>query len=315
MQRIIPYIQLARIDHWFKNVFCLPGIVLAYALTGKMLLWSDLPRIFTAFVAVCLTASANYIINEILDAPTDRNHPDKSSRPIPSGKIKIPLAYLEYALVSVIALSIAWTINLPFFFAALMLWIMGLVYNVPPVRSKELPYLDALSEAVNNPIRLALGWWMIDAHSFAPLSILAAYWMLGAYFMSLKRYAEFRHIGNASLAGKYRKSFNHTNETNLLISSLVYGNASCLLFGVFFTKFRIELVLSFPFIAVLIAGYFKIALRQDSPVQHPERLYKEKRLMMWILVTAIALVLLLVIDIPWLSNILRMPKPSIPVPL
>lgn len=315
MQKIIPYIQLARIDHWFKNVFCLPGIVLAYVLTDKMLLWSDLPRIFAAFIAICLTASANYIINEILDAPTDRNHPDKSSRPIPSGKIKIPLAYLEYALVSVIALSIAWTINLPFFFAALMLWIMGLVYNVPPVRSKELPYLDALSEAVNNPIRLALGWWMIDAHSFAPLSILAGYWMLGSYFMSLKRYAEFRHIGEIALAAKYRKSFKYTNETSLLISSLTYCNACCLLLGVFFTKFRLELILSFPFIAVLLAVYLRIALRQNSPVQNPERLYKEKKLMICILITAVVLVLLLVIDIPWLSNILKIPTPSAPVSL
>ncbi len=32
---------------------------------------------------------------------------------------------------------------------------MGLVHNVPPVRSKELPYIDVLSESVNNPIRLA----------------------------------------------------------------------------------------------------------------------------------------------------------------
>ena len=28
---------------------------------------------------------------------------------------------------------------------------MGVVYNVPPLRTKEWPYLDVLSESVNNP--------------------------------------------------------------------------------------------------------------------------------------------------------------------
>jgi hypothetical protein len=43
------------------------------------------------------------------------------------------------------------------------LWVMGVVYNVKPIRSKELPYLDVLSESINNPIRLLLGWFPLIA--------------------------------------------------------------------------------------------------------------------------------------------------------
>ena len=39
-----------------------------------------------------------------------------------------------------------------------VLWVMGCIYNIPPVRSKDLPYLDVLSEAVNNPLRMLAGW-------------------------------------------------------------------------------------------------------------------------------------------------------------
>ena len=42
----------------------------------------------------------------------------------------------------------------PFTLTVLALWVMGCVYNIPPVRSKDLPYLDVLSEAINNPIRM-----------------------------------------------------------------------------------------------------------------------------------------------------------------
>jgi 4-hydroxybenzoate polyprenyltransferase len=313
MRRIGPYIQIARLDHWFKNGFCLPGIVLAYALTSRTPVWYDLSNIVIGFVAVCLTASANYIINEILDTPTDRHHPEKLLRPIPSGLVAIPLAYLEYGIVSVVALFLAWSVNMPFFGSAIFLWTMGLLYNVPPIRLKEWPYLDALSEAVNNPIRFMLGWWMVDAHSFPPLSILLAYWMLGCYFMTLKRYAECRHITDVGALIRYRKSFAYTTETRLLLASLIYSNTCCLLLGVFFTKFRVEMIFSFPFLAALFALYFSIAQRSNSPVQHPEHLYKEKTLMIGLVVTIVVLAGLLFIDMPWLNEILKVPSSSEPV--
>jgi hypothetical protein len=60
------------------------------------------------------------------------------------------------------------------------------------VRTKELPYLDVLSESVNNPLRLFLGWFALVADKLPPLSLALAYWMVGAFFMATKRYAEYR---------------------------------------------------------------------------------------------------------------------------
>ena len=39
------------------------------------------------FLAFSLVASAVYVLNDLVDAPNDRNHPDKSKRPIASGAI------------------------------------------------------------------------------------------------------------------------------------------------------------------------------------------------------------------------------------
>jgi len=36
--------------------------------------------------------------------------------------------------------------------------LQGIIYNVPPIRAKDKAYLDAVSESVNNPLRLMIGW-------------------------------------------------------------------------------------------------------------------------------------------------------------
>ena len=43
------------------------------------------------------------------------------------------------------------------------LWVMGCVYNLPPVRTKDHAYVDVASEAINNPIRMLVGWYIVTS--------------------------------------------------------------------------------------------------------------------------------------------------------
>jgi len=315
MRRLRPYLAIMRVDHWFKNVMCLPGMVLACVMTDCAFRLRDLPAIALGMFAIGLTASANYTLNEILDAPYDLEHPDKRTRPVPSGLVRVPLGYLQYGLLTVLGLGLGALVNVPFTLALLTLWIMGTVYNVPPLRTKEVTYVDTLSEAVNNPIRLALGWWMISPETWPPLSILVGYWMLGAFLMALKRSAEYRHIGDRERAVRYRKSFAHTDDLRLLISAVIYSNAFYLLLGVFIAKFRVELILAVPFLALFGAYYMRISFRKGSLVQSPEKLYREKKLVTIIAVTCAVTAALLFVDMPFLDQWLRMQEPAEPAPI
>jgi 4-hydroxybenzoate polyprenyltransferase len=122
----------------------------------------------------------------------------------------------------VIGLALAVTVNARFAETAGLLLVMGLVYNVPPVRSKDLPYLDVLSESLNNPIRLGLGWFAVTTTDVPPVCMLVAYWMLGAFFMASKRFAEYRALDDRAAAAAYRTSFRHYDEQRLLISMFFY---------------------------------------------------------------------------------------------
>jgi 4-hydroxybenzoate polyprenyltransferase len=292
------YVQIARIDHWFKNAFMLLGVILAMFYEPKVAVWASLMPLAVAVLATCLVASSNYVLNELLDGPGDRLHPEKQHRPVPSGRVRPGIAYAEWLLLAVAGLGLAISLNRYFFASALWLWVMGILYNVPPVRTKEWAYLDVLSESINNPIRLLLGWFALVTSSFPPVSLAISYWMIGAFFMAMKRFAEYRHIGNPAVAAAYRRSFAHYTEERLLISLFFYATASALFAGIFIVRYHVELILFTPLAAGLFAYYMKIGLQPDSPVQNPEKLYRQRGFLAYLIVCVIAFVVLMFTSIP-----------------
>ena len=71
------YLHAARLDHWVKQLFVLPGAVLAWVLGGHQneALVHVALVLLAGLLATSLIASANYLLNEWLDASYDRHHP------------------------------------------------------------------------------------------------------------------------------------------------------------------------------------------------------------------------------------------------
>jgi 4-hydroxybenzoate polyprenyltransferase len=299
------HIRIARIDHWVKNVFVLPGIIVALSVDPGTVSNISIIDLVIGLLALSIITSSNYTINEVLDAPFDKVHPIKHERPVPSGQVNIPLAYVQWLALMAAGLAMAAVISWPFFFTLAALWIMGCVYNIPPARSKDLPYVDVLTESVNNPLRMLAGLYLSGTQVIPPSSLLISYWMIGCYFMGIKRFAEYREIANKSVSAAYRKSFKHYNEARLLNSIIFYGSCSMLFLGAFIALYRIELLVAFPLVAIVMAVYFSLAFKPDSSAQRPEGLYREKVLMAAVIICTVCLVLLLFIDIPALENHVR----------
>jgi decaprenyl-phosphate phosphoribosyltransferase len=312
--RIAPYLAIARPDHWFKNVFMALGVLLAFFYHPELIGWGALGAVAWAVATTCLIASSNYVLNEILDAPTDLSHPVKRHRPIPSGRVLVPVAYAEWLALGVVGLLMASALNGPFLGSALALLVMGMVYNVPPVRSKDWPYVDVLSESVNNPIRLLLGWFAVTTVEVPPVSLLISYWMIGAFFMAAKRFAEYRSLADPATAGAYRRSFRFYDEPKLLISMVFYVTTFSLFLGVFIIRYHLELILIFPLVAGFICTYLWVAFKPESAAQNPERLYRERALMIYLAVCVVAFVGLMFVQIPALYQVFNVqPSPVAPL--
>ncbi len=303
MTNLKHYIDIARPDHWFKNVFMVPGILVASIFTKVNYSTDFFITLILGVFSVCIIASANYTINEILDAPFDKEHPIKKLRPVPSGKINLKLGYLQYVILIIIGLGLSYFINIPFFLTNLFLLIMGFFYNVKPFRTKDIVYLDVISESVNNSIRFLLGWFLVTTEFIPPLSIIIAYWMIGAFFMAAKRLGEIRFINNQSTVKNYRKSLSRYTEERLITSIIFYASLFSFSSAVFLIRYKFELILLAPFLSLLVAVYMKISFLPDSPVQYPEKLYKQKTLVIICLIIFILFVLLLYVKIPVLSQI------------
>jgi 4-hydroxybenzoate polyprenyltransferase len=276
----------------------LPGAVFAYFLVNPENL--DALRIALGFVSTCAIASANYIINEWLDAEHDAFHPEKKERPLVSVKINKNIVITEYLCFLIAGLGLAFAASKLIFIFEAALFIMGIIYNVRPLRTKEIPIFDVLTESVNNALRFFLGWFMVTNVHSPPVSIVFGYWMGGAFLMAAKRLAEYKMIGDAKTAGLYRKSFKYYNEKRLLLCCFFYAMISLFFCGIFLIKYKSELVFAIPFLCGLFCIYLNLCYTEDSSAQKPEKLYREKWLMVYTAFLIAVVLVLMNINIPFM---------------
>ncbi len=302
---VMDYVAMARPDHWVKHVFILPGIALAYILHPTGLSSLLYPAIF-GMLSAAAAASANYVLNEWLDKQHDAHHPTKSQRPAVRLRVSPEIVLLEYVALSAISLAIAASLSRLFLLTVFAFLASAWLYNVRPFRTKERIFLDVMSEAINSPIRLTLGWAMVHPTALPPGSLLLAYWQGGAFLMAIKRFAEYRTV--AEIAGverlsRYRKSFRHYTESSLLVSAFLYALMAAFFLAVFVIKYRVEYLLALPLFAALFAAYLRVGLKPGSSAQTPEKLFKEKSLMLTVALLAVALAILTWIDVPILEKL------------
>ncbi len=177
-----------RPHQWAKNVLLFVPLYFSHEYTDSRLDFAAL----MAFLSFSFCASSIYVLNDLVDLPSDRHHRSKRNRPLAAGALSIPegivlsIASLSLAIV----LAVSW-VNLPFVWV--LLGYVGLTTAYTFVLKQRM-IVDVLTLASLFTYRVMAGGVAVD--------VVLSPWLLAFsifFFTSLafvKRYSELIQIGS-----------------------------------------------------------------------------------------------------------------------
>jgi 4-hydroxybenzoate polyprenyltransferase len=180
-------LQSLRIHQWSKNI-----LLVVPALLAQVMFTPDVAgRLLVAFVAFGCAASGNYLVNDLTDRESDRQHPAKRERPIAAGRLTAGQAATAGALLIAVGLGLA-SVALPRKFTLLLLAYLLLALAYSKIFRRVL-VLDVMVLAGLYTLRLLAGGAAVD---LAVSSWLLAFSMFFFVCLALaKRLAEIDAAG------------------------------------------------------------------------------------------------------------------------
>jgi 4-hydroxybenzoate polyprenyltransferase len=186
---------------WTKNGIIYAGLVF----DGQLLVGNSFLRVTVSFILLCLISSTIYIINDLVDIESDRQHPRKQKRALPSGQLPIPLAIAAAIILPVVCIGTALLYSWKFAVILILYLLLHLLYSF---RLKNVVILDVLSITAGFVLRVTAGVVVIQVARFSPW-LYACAGMLALFLAIGKRRQELLEL--AEQAGSIRIIFKHYN--------------------------------------------------------------------------------------------------------
>ena len=278
-----------RPGQWTKNFAVFAALVFAEKLFDVKAVALSL----AAFAIFCALSGVVYLINDIADRRSDREHPLKRRRPIASGALPVPVAAAAATIIGAVALAAAFSVG----------WSLGLVaagyvalqalYSGP---LKHIVIIDVLALSIGFVLRAAAGAVAIDVRISHWLFVCT---ILLAMFLAL---AKRRHelVLLADSAASHRPILGEYSPY-LLDQMIGVMTASTLIAYIFYTispetaeKFGTDLLgLTIPFPLYGIFRYLYLVHRREGGGSPAELLINDRPLLACVMLWVAAVVVII----------------------
>lgn len=150
------YLKQMRIKGWLKNLFVFFAIIFSLELFE----WNKFLQAVILTLSFCLISSAIYVLNDICDVEKDRIHAVKKNRPIASGQISLPCAWILLICLTIAGFGLALSVNLSSFLLILTYVVINILYS-KWLKSKVV--IDCFCIAAGFVLRVMVGGTIVSA--------------------------------------------------------------------------------------------------------------------------------------------------------
>jgi len=217
------WLNALRGHHWAKNLL----LFLPLALSHNVAL-GPIIRTFLGFALYGLCASGLYILNDLLDLHSDREHPWKKARPIAAGDISIPSGLFAAAALLTLSLGFGFAFNWQFGLALASYATLTMLYSI---YLKKIALLDVFILSSFYSFRILAGALISGT--------MLSQWFLAFslfFFLSLamaKRHSELVHAKQLVNSGNSGRGYRADDRELLLALGVGSSFASVVILSLY----------------------------------------------------------------------------------
>jgi 4-hydroxybenzoate polyprenyltransferase len=184
------WLQLLRPSQWTKNLLLFAALLFS----GHLFDAVEFLTVCAAFACFCLVASGAYVMNDLHDCERDRQHPIKSQRPLPAGRVGRGAAIGTSLVLMAVAVVGSMALGAPFALLTIGYLALQIAYTYS---LKDMVILDVMAIASGFVLRAVAGGVVIEV-PISPWLIICTFLLALFLGFSKRRHEIVLLEGNAT---------------------------------------------------------------------------------------------------------------------
>jgi 4-hydroxybenzoate polyprenyltransferase len=264
---------------WTKNLLLFAGIIFAAKL-GDLSRWVEA---LAAFAAYCAASSASYLVNDVRDAPHDREHPVKRARPIARGEVSPRLAEVLAAALVLCAFLLVAPLGIASILFLCTFFVLQASYTLA---LKHVVLLDVMTIGGLFVVRAAAGAAAVEVRISPWLLLCTA--LLALFLALAKRRGELVLVGAEATPGRPVLEGYSLALVDQLVTDVAASTVISYCLYTFTARDSKAMMVTIPFVVFGVFRYLLLMHRRDLGEEPEEVLLRDLPILLCIAGWAIA---------------------------